>query len=219
MRVVAAIPAYNEEVASGSVIARTKTHMDEMVVIDDGSHDATSAIADSMEITLLRHEVNSGKGLALHMAFAWPIKHDVNILVAPILEKDADVVNGARFLEGHNDVPAYRRLRQEVLTFAANLNNVVKVNDSHSGFRAFHSSSFDAFRFTNSGMGIESEMIAEAAETGLCIKEVPITCRYDVGDSTFNPVKHGLGVLNSIVRYIVQTKAHPKDLDNILSLN
>ena len=216
MRVVAAIPAFNEEVAIGSVIARTKPYVDDVVVIDDGSHDSTVAVAESMGVTVLCHEVNSGKGMALRTVFAWAIEQNVDVLitldgdgqhnpdeipsiVAPILARDADLVNGARFLEGHNDVPAYRRLGQEVLTFATNLNSVVKVNDSQSGFRAFHSSSFDAFRFTNSGMGIESEMISEAAAAGLRIKEVPITCRYDVDGSTFNPVKHGLGVLNSIV--------------------
>ena len=68
-------------------------------------------------------------------------------------------------------------------------------------------------------MGIESEMIAEAAGAGLRIKEVPITCRYDVDGSTLNPVKHGLGVLNSIVWDIVQTKAQSNDAENRSFLN
>lgn len=111
-------------------------------------------------------------------------------------------------------MPACHRLGQEVWTFATNINSVMEVNDSHSGFRVFHSLSFDAFRFTNSGRGVESEMTAEAAGAGLRIKEVPIACRYAVDGSTLNPVKHGLGVLNSIVCDIVQTKAQSNDAEN-----
>ena len=130
MKVVATISAFNEEIAIGSVIARTKPYVDD-VVIDDGSHDFTSSVVRSMGVTVLCHEVNSGKGLALRTIFAWGIEHDVDILVtldgdgqhnpyeipdivAPILEGNADIVNGARFLKGHNDVPAYRRLGQDV---------------------------------------------------------------------------------------------------------
>ena len=90
-------------------------------------------------------------------------------------------------------IPAYRRIGQEVLTFATNLNSEIKINDSQSGFRAFSKNTFETFKFNNTGMGIESEMIADAAGAGFRIKEVPITCRYDVDGSTFNPVKHGLG--------------------------
>jgi len=214
--IVAAIPAYNEEVAIGSMIARAKAHVDEVLVIDDGSHDATGSVAELMGATVIVHEKNAGKGAALKTAFMWALTHDVRVLVTldadgqhnpdeipslldPILWHEADLVNGARFLEGHNDVPAYRRIGQEVLTFATNLNSNVKINDSQSGFRAFASNTFDTFKFNNTGMGIESEMIADATGAGFRIKEVSITCRYDVDGSTFNPIVHGLGVLNSIV--------------------
>ena len=222
--IVAAIPAYNEEIAIGSIIARAKAHVDEVVVIDDGSHDATSSVAELMGATVIVHEKNAGKGTALRTAFKWAMARDVSILVTldadgqhnpdeipnllnPILWQEADLVNGARFLEGHNDVPAYRRIGQEVLTFATNLNSEIKINDSQSGFRAFSKNTFEAFKFNNTGMGIESEMISDAASAGHQIKEVPITCRYDVDGSTFNPVAHGLGVLNSIVCQI--ERKHP----------
>ena len=214
--IVAVIPAYNEEIAIGSMIARAKVHVDEVLVIDDGSQDSTSNVAELIGATVIVHEKNAGKGAALKTAFQWAMAHDVSILVtldadgqhnpdeipnllSPILLQEADLVNGARFLEGHNDVPAYRRIGQEVLTFATNLSSDIKINDSQSGFRAFSNNTFEAFKFNNTGMGIESEMIADAANAGLRIKDVPITCRYDVDGSTLNPVKHGLGVLNSIV--------------------
>ena len=192
--IVAVIPAFNEEIAIGSVIARAKQHVDEVLVIDDGSVDNTSQVAQLMGATVIRHEQNAGKGAALRTAFKWGIQKQVRIMVTldadgqhspdeipqiiePILWKRADIVNGARFLEGHSvDVPKYRRVGQEVLTFATNMTSNVKLNDSQSGFRAFSKTTFESFKFNNSGMGVESEMIADATAAGFTIEEVPITC-------------------------------------------
>jgi hypothetical protein len=83
----------------------------------------------------------------------------------------------------------------------------VKLTDSQSGFRAFSKDTFGVFKFNNTGMGVESEMINDAAVAGFKITEVPITCRYDVEGSTFNPVKHGFSVLNSIINQF--QRKHP----------
>ncbi len=225
MTIVAVIPAFNEEVAIGSVIARAKQHVDEVLVVDDGSADNTSLVAELMGATVIRHEQNSGKGTALRTAFRWSQHKKVDVVVTldadgqhnpdeipqivePILWKQADVVNGARFLKGHSvEVPKYRRLGQEILTHATNMTAEVKLNDSQSGFRAFGKDTFGIFKFNNNGMGVESEMIHDAATAGFKITEVPITCRYDVEGSTFNPVKHGVSVLNSIVNQF--QRKHP----------
>jgi len=225
MTVVAAIPAFNEEIAIGSVIARARQHVDEVLVIDDGSSDNTFRVAELMGATVLRHECNSGKGMALRTAFEWAISNQVDILVTldadgqhnpdeiprlidPILLKKADMVNGARFLKGHAiKVPRYRRLGQEILTLATNKTSNIHLNDSQSGFRAFSHTTFPSFKFSNNGMGVESEMISDATAAGYKITEVPISCRYDVEGSTFNPLKHGMNVLGSIINQF--ERKHP----------
>jgi glycosyltransferase involved in cell wall biosynthesis len=225
MTIVAVIPAFNEEIAIGSVIARARQHVDEVLVIDDGSTDNTSQVALLMGATVIRHELNAGKGAALHTAFKWALLKQVRIMVTldadgqhnpdeipqiidPILWKRADIVNGARFLKGHSvDVPKYRRAGQEILTLATNMTSNIKLTDSQSGFRAFSKETFGAFKFKNAGMGVESEMIADAVAAGFKITEVPITCRYDVDGSTFNPVKHGMAVLGSIINQF--ERKHP----------
>jgi glycosyltransferase involved in cell wall biosynthesis len=163
--------------------------------------------------------------MALRTAFEWAISNHVDILVTldadgqhnpdeiprliePILWKKADMVNGARFLKGHTiEVPRYRRLGQEILTLATNMTAEVHLNDSQSGFRAFSHTTFPSFKFSNNGMGVESEMINDATAAGFKITEVPITCRYDVEGSTFNPVKHGMNVLGSIINQF--ERKHP----------
>lgn len=225
MKIVAVIPAYNEEIALGSVIARAKQYVNEVIVVDDGSEDATSNIAQIMNVTLLRHDKNLGKGAALHTAFKWALNNDIDILVTidadgqhcpdeipnlidPIIKNKASIVNGSRFLNGNNcDVPKYRRVGQKALNLAINKTCDTKINDSQSGFRAFEKETFSVFSFNNKGMGVESEMISDAINAGYEIVEVPISCRYDIDGSTFNPFYHGASVLNSILN-IFQRK-HP----------
>jgi hypothetical protein len=66
---IVAIPAFNEEIAIGSVIARARQHVDKVLVIDDGSADNTCLVAELMGATVLRHSKNAGKGMALRTAF------------------------------------------------------------------------------------------------------------------------------------------------------
>ena len=122
-------------------------------------------------------------------------------LAAPILEGDADLVIGSRYMNGNGrNTPAYRRIGQAVLNKATNLNSGVQVTDTQSGFRAFAGSTKNLFRFNSRGMAIESEMLADAGEAGLRIKEVEVGVRYDVDCSTENPVRHGVGVLLKILQ-------------------
>ena len=105
-------------------------------------------------------------------------------IVKPIIVGEADIVNGSRYIgdDGKN-TPAYRRVGQNVLDKATNLNAKTNVTDSQSGLRAFAAYTVSAFKFRDSGYGIESEMIIEAANAGFKIKEVEIDVRYDVNGS------------------------------------
>lgn len=217
--IIAALPAYNEEIAIGSVILRAKQHVDMVIVIDDGSSDATALVAELAGADVVRHETNMGKGVAIKTAFEVAMEHGADILVvldsdgqhnpddiphviAPIINGEADMVNGSRFLTGKNEVPKYRRIGQDVLTRATNVNGV-DVTDSQSGFRAFSKDIFGTFRFKQSGLAVESEMLIDAADAGFRIVEVPIGCRYDVENaSSEHPLKHGVNVFMSIIGYI-----------------
>ena len=213
---VAIIPAYNEEVALGSIILRTLQYVDEVIIVNDGSDDKTVDVAKLAGAEIINHATNLGKGEALKSGFSAIGDADVVVtidadgqhnpdeipsLIKPIIEDGADLVNGSRYMNGPEDnTPAYRRVGQQVLDNATNISAGIKVTDSQSGFRAFSPAACKVFRFYDTGFGIESEMLVDVAEAGLKIVEVPITVRYDVDGSTKNPVTHGVGVLLKIIK-------------------
>lgn len=216
MKSIVIIPALNEEVAIGSIVKRSLKYVDDVLVIDDGSDDNTSRIAKESGARVIKHYNNLGKGVSLKDAFGEVSGYDIVVtidgdgqhnpdeipkLMNPIREGRADLVNGSRYLDGFDEeTPAYRRVGQRVLDIATNITSGTSVTDSQSGFRAFNGKTIKCYRFRDTGFGIESEMLADAAEHNLKILEVPITVRYDVeNSSTKGPVTHGVGVLIKIV--------------------
>lgn len=226
-KITAVIPAYNEEKTIRQVVEGAKKHVSEVLVIDDGSQDATTQAAISVGAKVIRIPRNQGKGCALSIGLTTAALNgssvivcldsdgqhdpeDIPKLVAPIVDGRADMVIGSRFLDAHSreQIPAYRRVGQGVLTVATNLGSTVKITDSQSGYRAFRKEALGTFDFAETGMGIESEMVRSAVRSGLRIEEVPIVAKYDGLDtSTMKPGSHGMSVLGSIVREI--RSSHP----------
>ena len=68
---VALIPAYNEERFIGSLVLAAQPHVDQVVVVDDGSDDRTAEIAERAGGTVIRHELNRGKAAAVNTAFGY----------------------------------------------------------------------------------------------------------------------------------------------------
>jgi glycosyltransferase involved in cell wall biosynthesis len=217
MTITAILPAFNEEVSIGSMVLHAKQHADHVVVIDDGSMDRTSEVARLAGAEVIRHPKNLGKGMALKTGFEHVAKNgckviitmdsdgqhdpdDIHKLIAPILKGEADMVNGSRYINGTDtNTPLYRRLGQNLLDRATNLNSGLHITDTQSGFRAFARHTLPAFKFKSNGLAIESEMLMDAAKAGFRIKEVNIGVRYDVDCSSENPITHGLKVLANII--------------------
>lgn len=221
-KLMVVIPCYNEEVSIGSVVLRSHYYTDHVVVIDDGSGDKTTEVARLAGAEVIRHPVNLGKGAGIKNAFACAKNANADILVLldgdgqhnpdeiplliePILKGEADIVNGSRFIaKARHNVPKYRRIGQEFLTFLTNAVSRQKLTDSQNGFRAFSKDTFNCFSFLQKGMGIESEMLIEAINSNFRIKEIQINVRYDVAGSTLNPFVHGLSVTASILKTLLR---------------
>lgn len=216
--ITALLPAYNEELSIGSMVICCKKYVDRVLVIDDGSFDNTVEIAQLAGAEVIVLGANKGKGAALKAGFKSAIDSDIIVtldsdgqhnpgdipkIVAPIINGEADIVNGSRYINGNGkNTPSYRRVGQKVLDKATNLNSNLNITDSQSGFRAFARHTFPVFRFKSTDFSIESEMLVDAAYAGLRIREVEIGVKYDLDGSTKNPITHGLGVLMRILNDI-----------------
>jgi hypothetical protein len=226
--VVAGIPAFDEEKTIARVVLGAQKYADKVVVCDDGSSDLTGDIAERLGADVVRHERNLGYGAAVQSLFKRARELDADILVTldgdgqhdpaevpgvakPIVDGRADIVVGSRFIGGRSPdaMHWYRRIGVRVITRLTNGGaSRHGVQDAQSGFRAYNRRSLDGLVMLEDGMGVSSEILMNARKLGLKVLEVPCSCSYDNGarTSTRNPVRHGVDVVASIVRLVVEDR-------------
>ncbi len=219
-KTVAVIPAYNEERFIGSVVLQTRSLVDVVIVVDDGSTDNTAEIAHAAGATVLSHKQNQGKGKALCTGLqaarrfrpeavvlldgdGQHLPSEVPTLLAPILAGEADMVVGSRYLNGHSRVPLMRVWGHRLFNFLTYCTSGVHLTDSQNGFRAFSARVLDALNFHSNGFSVESEMQMLAQQHGWKVKEVPVTVLY-AGKPKRSAFFQGLMVLDGILRLIGQ---------------
>ncbi len=217
LKVLAAIPAYNEANHIVSIIKETRRYVDQILVIDDGSTDGTGEIAEAAGAIVIKHDRNQGKGAAINHAFRIARElqpkamvlldgdgqHDpaeIPLLLEPVLSGEADMVVGSRFLR-NNHIPKYRMLGQTILTLTTNIGTGIRISDTQSGFRSFSQRAINKMSFRESGFAVESEMQFKARQYNLQVAEVPIATNYDEKVKR-SPVVHGFGVLFRVIKLI-----------------
>ncbi|MEI6797465.1 MAG: glycosyltransferase family 2 protein, partial [Methanomassiliicoccales archaeon] len=218
--IVAVIPAYKEELTIASVVVLAFQYADVVIVIDDGSPDRTSDIAEAVGAQVIRLAQNGGKAKALMAGLAAALElnpdctvmidgdgqmdpDEIPVVTAPILQGKADLVIGSRFLDKESSVPKHRRVGQEVLTAATNAGSTLKITDSQSGYRALSLLALQNMDFKSSHYAVESEMIVHFETRNLRIVEVPVGVRYDVPKGhKKSTATHGISVLEQIVSFI-----------------
>lgn len=224
-KVIAAIPCYNEARFIGEVVRKAKKYVDQVIVVDDGSHDNTGQVAEAAGASVVCHRDNGGAGTATKSCFeAAEANHadivvtldgdnqhtpeDIPRLTAPILKGEADLVIGSRFLGDNGNMPAYRKLGIEVITWLFNIGSTVKVSDAQSCFRAHSRRLIEAITITESGFGFSVQVLTQARDKGFIIADQPISCIYHSESSTINPVRHGVGVAFTIVKLRLKSLLH-----------
>ena len=152
---IAVIPAYNEQVAIGSVVILARLFVERVIVVDDGSTDKTSQVAQIAGAEVVTLKENSGKAHALLLglkkaremgckavvmldADGQHFTKDIPRIAEAALSGDADLVIGSRFLEnnGNGNIPLYRQFGQKTLDLFTNIGSRQSVTDSQSGYRA-----------------------------------------------------------------------------------
>lgn len=219
---IALIPAHNEARFIGSVVLQSKKYVDRVVVVNDGSQDATAEIAHAAGAEVLNMPQNVGKAKAVTKGIDYIRRlkptavaiidgdgqhnpEQIPSLLAPIEAEQADMVIGSRFIGIESEIPKWRIVGQHALTFATNVTSGVHTTDSQSGFRAFAPTALPFLKFQAEGFSLESEMQFIAHQNHLRVAEVPISVVYEE-PAKRNPVSHGLQVLNGVLRLVGQMR-------------
>lgn len=219
-KVVALIPAYNEAGHIRDVVRQARQYADVVLVVDDGSRDATAEKAQAAGAIVVRHERNQGKGQALNTGFQKAHEFSPRVVVTldgdgqhlpeellavatPVCQNKADIVVGSRYLEMRSDVPAHRVWGHVAFNLLTSFCSGVYVTDSQSGFRAFSLRALEAMTFQSQGFSVESEMQFLARDHQLKMSEVPITVRYEDKPKR-NVFVHGWMVLEGILKLVRQ---------------
>ncbi len=220
-KIIAAIPAYNEEKYVGTIVLKARQYVSEVIVLDDGSTDQTVDVARLAGASVIQHQQNRGYGASLQTLLAEARKKNPDVLVfldadsqhnpdeipnliKPILE-GSDLVIGSRKAQA-NKTPRYRRIGQKILLHSARILIREKLSDSECGFRALSRKAISKIHLTENGFAVATEMIVKAADEGLKITDVPISVTYTKDGSTLNPVAHGLEVLAWIIAMISERR-------------
>jgi glycosyltransferase involved in cell wall biosynthesis len=219
LKIIVGIPAFNEEKNIASIITKLSTIADTILVCNDGSTDLTSTIAEKIGAVVINHEKNLGYGAAIRSLFLKAKELDGDILVTfdadgqhriediknvikPVVNEEADLVIGSRFLdESEKEVPQYRKVGIKVITKITNASIKKQLTDSQSGFRAYSKKIISELNPSEMGMGVSTEILIKASSKDFRIVEVPIKIIYEGDTSTHNPITHGSSVIISTIKY------------------
>ncbi len=228
-RLSVVIPAYNERATIHNLLQKVASAplppgvALEIVVVDDGSKDGTrellreiAAQADP-EILLIEQPENRGKGAAIRTGFAAATgdvmliqdadleydPRDYPVLLQPILDDEADVVYGSRFLGGPHRVLFYwHSVGNKFLTMLSNMMTDLNLSDMETCYKVFRREVLDGLVLRSNRFGIEPELTAKVAKRGARVFEVPISYRgrtYAEGKKI--GWKDGFSAIWSILRY------------------
>ncbi len=214
--IIAVIPCLNEENYIGEVVNTALSYVNAVIVVDDGSTDATAHVAGMAGAGVISHNVNQGAGAATRSGFRAALKAGASIVVtldgdgqhnpaeipallAPILNGTADLVIGSRFITPATNMPHYRKFGIDIITWIYNLGYKLKISDSQSGFRAHSRKLLENTLITQNDFGFSIDVLVQARKHGFAIREIPISCLYHAQGSTADPLSHGLGVAWSVM--------------------
>jgi len=220
MRVLVAIPALNEAAAIGDVLASlSSVHpLGDVVVVDDGSRDATAKIARSAGAHVLSHAINLGVGAAMGTAFKYAAREGYDALIQfdgdgqhrpehiPELiaaTERSDIVIGSRYAPGGDAFKssAARRGVHRLIARVVSLYARTRLTDASSGFRIAGPRALAVFaeHYPVEWLGDTVESIVLATRQGLTVSEIPVGMNERAGGAPSQSVFRAVGYTGRIL--------------------
>ncbi len=200
------IPAYNEEKRISEVIAGVREVIPEVIVIDDGSQDATAELAEKAGAYVIRHERNFGKGMALRTGISQALKQGYDAIMtvdgdgqhapaeianflAAFAADRGDIIIGTRLWD-KAAIPLYRYIPNQIGIFCISRAAGCRIDDTQSGFRLYKREVLETVRLETTGFETETEVLIKAGKAGFRIYSMPVSAIYHSDYTTnFRPIR------------------------------
>ncbi len=199
MRILVAIPVYNEEKYVDSVLERVLQFAPDVLVIDDGSTDSTPCMLPKHRVEVIRHAENRGYGRSLGDAFRWADafgfdwvitmdcdeQHEpaaIPRFVEAIESNKADIISGSRYLnldDASGSPPEDRRAINRQITSEINERLGLSLTDAFCGFKAHRTASLRKLEITETGYAFPMQLWVQCVAAGLRISEIPVRLIYN----------------------------------------
>jgi glycosyltransferase involved in cell wall biosynthesis len=191
VKVCALIPAYNEEMTIGNIVRETKKYIDSVIVVDNGSTDASSEIARRWGAEVINYSLKRGYGAAqyaghqhaIYKGFEYILQLDADgqhdpIYIPELLKTmeqgNYDIVLGSRFLETNDTNTGFvRNIGIKFFSKTVSLFGNVQITDVTSGFKVYKVSSLKQLHKPSDTHPAVEQMM-EIAKKGMRIREIPI---------------------------------------------
>ncbi len=231
LKTIVVLPAYNAEKTLEKTVREIPPEVvEEIILVDDKSHDKTVKIARKLNLTVFRHRKNRGYGANQKTCYLLALKHhpDIVVMLHPdyqydpkiikyfvefISEDRFDVVLGSRIRSRHEalagGMPLYKYLGNRFLTIIENFVSGYNLSEWHTGMRAYKREVLENIDFLKNSDDFlfDSQILFQIIEKGYRIGEIPVPVRYFPEASSINfkrSLKYGLGTLAVATKFLVK---------------
>ena len=191
------IPAFNEGEVLREAVQPLLREGYRVVVVDDGSSDATIEQLAGLPVHSCRHVINLGQGAALQTGIDYALEmgasfivtfdadgqhraEDVGAILKPLVRGEREVTLGSRFQKG-GGAPGIPALRRVLLRSGAMFSRIVlrlQVTDMHNGLRGFTAAAARKLEITQNRMAHATQILGQIRRHRIRYEEVPVTIRY-----------------------------------------
>jgi len=216
------IPAFQAGQTIGPIVERVKTLGLDVVVVDDGSRDATATAASARGAVVISHLRNRGKGQALRSGFDYARRqrydgvvtmdsdgqHDpseILLLIRAAEVQHAGMVLGNRMADG-TVMPAVRRRTNRLMSAIVSAIAKQPIPDTQCGFRVIRRELLDSIPLRTTRYEVETELLLAAAARRWKIVSVPVRAIYDNHRSHIRPLTDGLRFIALVTRHVLWSR-------------
>ena len=232
MKTIVVLPAYNaERTLEKTVREIPREHVQEIILVDDGSSDATVRLAQRLGLTFERHDRNRGYGANQKTCYRLALEHgaDIVVMLHPDYQYDPRLIKHfVTFIqEGYFDVmlgtrirsrrealaggmPLYKYISNRVLTIFENMVTGYNLSEWHTGMRAYRREVLERVPFErfSDDFVFDSQMLFAVIEHGFSMGEIPVPVRYFPEASSINfirSLRYGIATVGVALRYFVRS--------------